>query len=504
MDLRRPSQTRLRSVERMRMLTKPKSATGALFVVLVIVVALVAAIAVMRGGDNALAAPAYVEPVPATGEVHEYRLVAALTPGVLTDEVETDLWTYNGTTPGPEIRISHGDTIRVILENNLPEPTSIHWHGIRVPHAMDGVPGLTQPPIAPGETFVYEFTPPDAGTYWYHSHQRGNEQLARGLYGAIVVEDPTEPEYPVDAVWLVDDWLIDESGMLDPDFDSYEDIHHSGRWGNLLTINGTPKTTLDVSPGQRIRLRIVNTANARVIKPDFDGLDPVVIAMDGLPVAEPFLVTDIDLAPGNRMDVDITIPPDAEQDFVIGDRFSSSEPVELGRISVTGASVDTPEFAPPAQEMPDWSGLIDEAPQHSITISFASEFADATSKEREAMLASEQYGEFLWTLNGRVWPDAETLTATQGELQKIRIVNESGQMHPMHLHGQFFQLISRNDEPVNETHYRDTVLMTAFQTVEIVVAPYDVGTWLLHCHIQVRAEYGMAMLYDVSPATRTS
>ena len=348
----------------MRMLTKPKSATGALFVVLVIVVALVAAIAVMRGGDNALAAPAYVEPVPATGEVHEYRLVAALTPGVLTDEVETDLWTYNGTTPGPEIRISHGDTIRVILENNLPEPTSIHWHGIRVPHAMDGVPGLTQPPIAPGETFVYEFTPPDAGTYWYHSHQRGNEQLARGLYGAIVVEDPTEPEYPVDAVWLVDDWLIDESGMLDPDFDSYEDIHHSGRWGNLLTINGTPKTTLDVSPGQRIRLRIVNTANARVIKPDFDGLDPVVIAMDGLPVAEPFLVTDIDLAPGNRMDVDITIPPDAEQDFVIGDRFSSSEPVELGRISVTGASVDTPEFAPPAQEMPDWSGLIDEAPQH--------------------------------------------------------------------------------------------------------------------------------------------
>lgn len=486
------------------MLARPKPATAALLTGLVVAVTLVATFALTRGSDTALAAPAYIEPVAPTGEVHEYRLVAAPTQGALSDGVETDLWTYNGNTPGPEIRITHGDTIRVTLENQLPEPTSIHWHGIRVPHAMDGVPGLTQPPVAPGETFVYEFTPPDAGTYWYHSHQRGNEQLARGLYGAIVVEDPTEPDYPVDAVWLVDDWLLDDAGLLDPDFDSYEDIHHSGRWGNLLTVNGTTQTTLEAASGQRIRLRIVNTANARVIRPDFDGLDPVVIAMDGLPVAETFPATDIELAPGNRMDVDITIPPDTERDFVIGDRFTGGEPVEFARISVTGEPVDTPDFAPPVGDVPDWSSLNDEPPDHTITISFASEFADATAEERDAMLASEEFGEFLWTLNGRVWPDAQTINATQGELQKIRIVNESGQMHPMHLHGQFFQLISRNDEPVNERHFRDTVLLTAFQTVEIVVAPYDVGTWLLHCHIQVHAEYGMAMLYDVAPTTPSS
>ena len=482
--------------------TPTRAATAV--VALAAIVAVVTVLALVRGSDSALAAPSYLEPVTPTGEVHEYRLVAAPTSGALAEGTETDLWTYNGSTPGPEIRITHGDTIRVILENGLPEATSIHWHGIRVPHPMDGVPGLTQSPVEPGETFVYEFTPPDAGTYWYHSHQRGNEQIARGLYGAIVVEDPAEPDYPVDAVWLVDDWLVDDSGQLDPDFDSYEDLHHSGRWGELLTVNGTTGTTLQAAPGQRMRLRIVNTANARVIRPDFGELDPVVIAMDGLPVGENFPAVDIDLAPGNRMDVDITIPADAQGDFVVADRFTGSEPIEFARISVAGDPVDTPEFPTPVGDVADWSGLIDNQPDHTVTISFFSEFAEATLEEQDEMLASGRFGEFLWTLNGRVWPDAETLTATERELQKIRIVNESGQMHPMHLHGQFFQLISRNDELVNERHYRDTVLLTAFQTVEIVVAPSDVGTWLLHCHIQIHAEYGMAMLYQVEPDTASS
>ena len=475
------------------MMKKPKSA---LAIGLVLVSTLITAVAFTQIRNTALAAPGYIEPISLSGEVHEITLVAAPTAGSLEDGTTTDLWTYNGSTPGPEIRITHGDTIRVTLENNLPEPTSIHWHGIRVPHAMDGVPNLTQPPVAAGETFVYEFTPPDAGTYWYHSHQRGHEQLARGLYGAIVVEDPTEPGYPIDAVWLVDDWRVDDSGMLDPDFDSLDDIHHSGRWGGLFTVNGSTQTRLEAAPGERIRLRIVNTANARPIRPDFGALDPLVIAMDGLPVAENFRPTDITLAPGNRMDVDITLPADAEGEFIIGDLLGRSDPLELARIAVTGDPVETPVFTSPVGEVPDWSGLTDA--DHQITISFFSEFAEASREEQDRMLETDDFGEFLWKLNDRVWPDAETLTATRGELQKIRIVNESGQMHPIHLHGQFFQLVSRNDERFREGHYRDTVLMTAFETIEIVVAPFDEGTWLLHCHIQLHAEYGMAMLYEVA------
>jgi len=450
-----------------------------------------------RSAKTELAAPTYLEPAVATGEVHEYRLVATPATGSLVEGTQTNLWTYNGLTPGPEIRITHGDTIRVILENDLSEPTSIHWHGIRVPHAMDGVPGLTQDAVAPGETFSYEFTPPDAGTYWYHSHRRGNEQLARGLYGALIVEDPTEPAYTTDAVWLVDDWRIDEQGTLDPDFESSADIHHSGRWGELFTVNGTTQTRLQAAPGERIRLRIVNTANARIIRPDFAELDPVVIAMDGLPVAENFSAAGVELAPGNRMDVDVTIPLDASDDFVIGDFFTGINPVEIARIVVAGDPVETPDFAPPTSDIPDWSIAADDDPDHTVTVTLYSEFAEASAEDRHAMLAGEQDGTFQWELNGKAWPDPETLTANRGELQKVRIVNDSGQLHPIHLHGQFFQLISRNDQPIDEGHYRDTVLMSAFETIEIVIAPYDVGTWLLHCHIQLHAEYGMAMLYKV-------
>lgn len=450
-----------------------------------------------RTTDTELAAPSYLDPVAPTGEVHEYRLVAAPTRGSLQAGTETDLWTYNGATPGPELRITRGDTIRVVLENNLPEPTSIHWHGIRVPHAMDGVPGLTQQAIAPGETFTYEFTPPDAGTYWYHSHRRGNEQLARGLYGALVVEDPTEPEYSIDEVWLVDDWRIDDAGTLDPDFESAADIHHSGRWGELFTVNGSTETRLEAAPGERIRLRIVNTANARILRPDFGGLNPVVIAMDGLGVSSNFAATEIELAPGNRMDVDLTVPDDASGEFVIGEFFTGIEPTEIARIVVAGDPVDTPGFAPPTTDVPDWSIAAGDAPDETVTVTLYSEFAEASFDEQEAMLAGEQDATFRWELNGKAWPEPETINANRGELQKVRIVNDSGQFHPIHLHGQFFQLISRNDQPVHEGHYRDTVLMSAFETIEIVIAPFDEGTWLLHCHIQLHAEFGMAMLYEV-------
>ena len=466
--------------------------------VLLLLLVLGAVLWFTRSTTTELAAPTYIDQVTSTGVIHEIRLLAAPTTGSLDEETQTNLWTYNGQTPGPEIRITHGDTVRVILDNQLPEATSIHWHGIRVPHAMDGVPGLTQPAIAPGETFTYEFTPPDAGTYWYHSHRRGNEQLARGLYGALIVEDPTEPDYPIDEVWLVDDWRINEAGILDPDFDSSADIHHSGRWGELFTVNGSTQTRLHAAPGERIRLRIVNTANARVIRPDFGDLKPVVIAMDGLPVADNFPATAVELAPGNRMDIDLTIPADAQGDIIIGDGFTGINPIEIARIDVTGDPVETPSFDPPTANVPDWSLAAGDEPDHTVTVTLYSEFAEASFEEQEDMLAGEQDATFRWELNGKAWPEPETINANRSELQKIRIVNDSGQLHPIHLHGQFFQLITRNDERVTEGHYRDTVLMSAFETIEIVVAPYDTGTWLLHCHIQLHAEYGMAMLYQVS------
>ncbi len=121
--------------------------------------------------------------------VQEFKVVAAPArwPIVGEGHPQTDVWAYGGRIPGPEIRVRQGEPVRIVVENRLEQETTVHWHGIRLPVAMDGVPGLTQPPIGPGESFTYEFTPPDAGTFWYHPHAHSLEQLGRGLAGALIV-----------------------------------------------------------------------------------------------------------------------------------------------------------------------------------------------------------------------------------------------------------------------------------------------------------------------------
>ena len=132
------------------------------------------------------------------------------------DNPDSELWSFNGSSPGPEIRVRQGDRVRVRLINELPQPTSIHWHGIRIANAMDGVAGLTQKPVPPGATFEYDFEVPDAGTYWYHAHNRSWEQVARGLYGALIVEeDEKSVARSSDVTLVLDDWVLDQQGRLD-------------------------------------------------------------------------------------------------------------------------------------------------------------------------------------------------------------------------------------------------------------------------------------------------
>jgi FtsP/CotA-like multicopper oxidase with cupredoxin domain len=131
---------------------------------------------------------------------------------------ETPVWSYNGAVPGPEIRVRQGERLRVTVENQLAEGTTVHWHGLRVPNAMDGVPHLTQKPIAAGETFVYEFEVPDAGTYWYHPHQRSFEQVGRGLYGPLIVEERERIQVDRDVTWVLDDWRLLQDTQISDDF----------------------------------------------------------------------------------------------------------------------------------------------------------------------------------------------------------------------------------------------------------------------------------------------
>lgn len=417
------------------------------------------------------------------GEIVDFEFAAALTEVELIPGYKTKVWAYDGSVPGPTIRIRLGQTMRLKFTNSLPQPTTIHWHGVRVPHAMDGVPGVTQSPIEPGERFIYEFTPKDPGTYWFHPHVRGAEQLERGLYGALIVEDAEPAPYDRDIVWILDDWRLIRNAQIDEHFVTGGDISHDGRWGNVPTVNGQLQPTLKAKPGERIRLRLINSANARIFRPDFSGLKASGIAYDGMTASEPFDPTGYDLAPGNRLDLDITIPtaPPAEPIQIV-DRFTR-QPFVLAEFEIEEGDPITPkDFASPAVALvPDWR-RVTELPVHANMV---------LSARRGG-----QYG-IEWLINERPWSEHQSLKFKHREIHRLRFVNRSFRLHPMHIHGLFFKVIARNGRPADEPHWRDTVLIWPEEVVDVGVVPLDKGKWLTHCHIQEHAEAGMKTLVEV-------
>ena len=217
---------------------------------------------------------AYPKNIAATGNVINFELVARESEWGLIPPYQTKVWSYNGKIPGPIIRMRLGDTLQLKLTNQLPQATTIHWHGVRVPNAMDGVPGVTQPAIQPGESFTYQFTPKDAGTFWFHPHVNAAEQVERGLHGVLIVEDKNEPVYSQDIVFVIDDWLLGKDAEIHSEFVTRHDLAHDGRWGNVLTVNGQIKPSFNVKAGERIRIRMINVANGRIFSPMIQGLTP--------------------------------------------------------------------------------------------------------------------------------------------------------------------------------------------------------------------------------------
>lgn len=433
---------------------------------------------------------AYPTEASPSGVVREFALTAAPSVVPLFDGRPLEVWAYNGQVPGPTLRIRLGETLRVKFTNRLAHPTTVHWHGVRVPNGMDGVPGVTQPPVRPGETFVYEFTPKDAGTFWFHPHLRASEQVERGLFGVLIVEDAKPLPYSREMVWVLDDWLLGKDGAISPQFNTRHDLAHDGRWGNVITVNGDEQATFTARPGERIRLRLVNVANGRVFAPDFSGLDAKAIAVDGMSSAKPFDPNGFELAPGNRLDLDVTFPEaSGGKQFVVSDRFTRSV-FRLASFDVRGATAQAPAFpAPATAHIPDWTGT------------------ETVPPRLEFKLNARRGGPFgiQWTLNGLAMDHdhggagehGAPYTLPLARWSKVRFTNESSRLHPMHLHGMFFKLLSRNGRPVSEPHWRDTVLVHARETVDVGVVPEDEGRWMAHCHILEHAESGMMTLIEV-------
>jgi FtsP/CotA-like multicopper oxidase with cupredoxin domain len=267
-------------------------------------------------------------PVRASSEENAadgYRVLHAQTGTALLrgkDAGLTPIWGYDGMSPGPTLRVKQGEELKVRLVNDLKQSTVIHWHGLRLPNTMDGVPFLTQKPIEPGESFDYHFAPPDAGTFWYHIHFGSSEQLARGLYGMLVVEERDAPQVDRDLILVVDDWRLMDNGEIQPSFGNFHDAMMAGRLGQYITLNSEDTLDVPVKTNERLRLRIVNTANSRIFQFRIAKHVMRVMAVDGQP-CPPNLAPNnlLRLAPGSRVDLflDATLPPSSRAPITVDD-----------------------------------------------------------------------------------------------------------------------------------------------------------------------------------------
>lgn len=439
---------------------------------------------------------------PVAGQArHEVRLVtkeakAALRGGA---HASTPVWTYGGLVPGPEIRAVQGARLHIEVTNALADSTTVHWHGVRAPNAMDGVPHMTQAPIEQGERFVYEFDLLDAGTYWYHSHHRSSEQVERGLYGALVVEERKPLRMDRDLTWVLDDWRLARDGALEGTFGHPMDVSHAGRIGNLVTLNGQLPTDLRVRRGERLRLRLINAANARIFGLTFDGHNPQIVAIDGQPVvphgpAEGVAV----LAPGMRMDLVLDAVGEPGSRHAVGDVFYPRAAYDLLRIvygdrPLREHALDAPIRLPanPLKE-PD----LEQAHKHEFRFEGGAmgRLHGATLDGRPlAMMDLMRQGK-AWAVNGVVAGGhavAPVVTLRRDATYLLSFVNDTRWHHPIHLHGHSFRVLSRNGKATAHREWQDTVLMAPEERVDVALVADNPGDWMLHCHILEHQDGGM-------------
>ncbi|WP_068113567.1 multicopper oxidase family protein [Tropicimonas marinistellae] len=406
---------------------------------------------------------------------------------------KTDVWSYGGALPGAEIRVAQGSRLTRKLVNSLPAPTSVHWHGIRIDNAMDGVPGVTQKAVQPGETFLYDFDVKDAGTYWYHSHNQSFEQVARGLHGPLIVEESDPPDVDRDEVLVLDDFRLDpETGQI-ASFENMHDFSHGGRVGNIAVTNGVFNATLTAEQNERLRLRLINVANAKIFELELRGLEGWVVALDGMPLDSPIRISErLLLAPAQRADliVDVTAEPGAEAHLV---RFEGDEGYSQVLFSVREKASDSRRDPPlPLPPNPDMAVTdLDDAMQSQLRMEGGAMrgFASAHMNGREVgFREAAQSGKF-WALNGTLgMPDAPLFVAERGQTVRVMMQNDTVFPHAMHLHGHHFREVLPGG---GLGPLRDTLLMFADERREIAFVAHNPGDWVFHCHMLTHAASGM-------------
>ena len=463
-----------------------------------------------RGATSAPPTPTFGAPSPVTPSAGQKVVEKALTAKPATLDLggrSVATWAYGDTAPGPLVRATAGDLLRVTLDNQLPAETTIHWHGIRLHNAADGVPGQTQDAIRPGAKYAYEFTAPDPGTYFFHPHV--GVQLDRGLYAPMVIDDPTEPgAYDAEWILVLDDW-IDGTGTT-PDevlkslvgdagqstgpmngMDGMGGMDHGSMgnmgaapWGDagdvtypLFLINGRPPTdpeVLTAKPGQRVRLRIISAASDTIFTVALGGHLLTVTQTDGWPV-QPAEVDALYIGMGERYDAIVTLK-DGVFPFVARPfgKTSGGQAMALVR---TGSG--TPPGADTSPKELSRQVLIGSELKPAASAKLSAREPDAVAQ----LTLDGSMKPYRWGMNGAKFGENEPLTVKAGQRLRIDARNLTMMTHPLHLHGHTFALPSGLR--------KDTVLMAPMQSFALDLDADNAGDWMVHCHNIYHAEAGM-------------
>lgn len=431
-----------------------------------------------------------------------YELVA----GVFRQQVRpegaaTGVWGFNLQVPGPVLRFQQGDEAVLQVRNRLPKATTVHWHGIRLPNEMDGVPNVTQVAISPDTDFTYRFRLPDAGTYWYHPHQSSFEQVPRGLYGVLVVDEARPLAVDREVIWVLADFKLRPDNQPVEDFGKVADFGSTGRIGNVIALNGKAagaQQRLELRPNERVRLRLVNASSARLLSLAFAGHTPWVIAYDGQGVAPRPLAGALLLGCGQRTDLILDGAP-GDGEFAVTDLRDQG--TRIATIASAGSPVRAKPLGAPAALAPNRHTALNlqRASRHSLVIEGGvlgmPAIGMVDGKPQDIRGIMEQHG-LAWTMNHTAQHEHALMHEPlfhfrRGEQAVVKMSNRTGFEHPMHMHGHFFQVVTVNGRAVKQRVWRDTVVMAPRQEMEIAFVAENVGQWMFHCHVLDHAAGGM-------------
>ncbi len=445
---------------------------------------------------------------------------------------------YNGRIPGPEIRSREGERLRIILKNSLAEPTTVHWHGLEVPNRMDGVPDITQKPVDPGQSFVYEFEARPAGTRWYHTHFKEHRQMDLGLAAPLIIE-PAEKEplaYDREVTLVLDDWATGSGkalpataegtaggrggmgGMMGGGMGGTGGGGMGGMMGGMMggrgmggmmggmrsgdhpeydtmTINGKayPATEpLRVRKGERLRLRLINASAEHTHVIRLAGHRLNVTHTDGNPLQAPIAVDAIPIAPSERYDA-IVVAEHPGAWFLHCTQpghASAGEQMAVLYAGHDGKKPEAPEDGIANLEL--WHyGLgrgRDGLPKPS-----------GTTRAFDLTLGGGMMGSDIWTINRQVYPNTDPLALKRGDRARVRLANMSMEAHPMHLHGQSFAVLAVNGARYAAPIVKDSVDVEPHMgSVVLEFTAHNPGDWFFHCHKPMHMDGGMIALVKIA------